>query len=99
MSSFGYYAFGASYGSSSQMLDAACTPHMHYYSDRKFHLKALLHIPSSLLASKRTVKSTGLTNKQSKSPYPQVRMSKPYVSVPTTNDHDLENSLEVQAYA
>lgn len=44
MSSFGYYAFGAAYGSNSQMLDCTVTPHMHYYSDEIFHLKEWLHL-------------------------------------------------------
>ena len=46
MSSFGFYAFGAAYGSNSQMLDCASTPHMHYYSDETFHFKEWLHLDS-----------------------------------------------------
>lgn len=78
MSSFGYYAFGTSYSSNSQMLDCTRTPHMHYYSDEMFHFKTWLHMPSALRASKATtgamVANDGEHTAKSKTPRRQVSL-------------------------
>ncbi|KAL5388511.1 hypothetical protein PMIN06_010665 [Paraphaeosphaeria minitans] len=87
MSSFGYYAFGSTYGSNSQMLDCTRTPHMHYYSDELFHFKEWLHMPSSLRASKTTTTTTKKTTTTTTS----------MKGLGSTNEHSKE-SLQQKIY-
>lgn len=80
MSSYGFYAFGSAYGSNSQMLDCASTPHMHYYSDDLFHFKQWLHLDSlsaKSSPSKSSSRRSSLFSLHRKGSHKQVNVHNP----------------------